>query len=196
MAHFNVKLSGLRTDSAKFTKDFDRRAQALMKKAAEAWLRAVILQVPLWTGFARGGLKFADGPNGNLSRFLHVAINVASSKKNPKWYYHPGRRRIPKKPEQAGRFAHYTFSASRHVFTFTYTTNIVHFLIEEFYGRQSGPWNSMEAGQKAWLLYFFTNKKKSLPDLVKYTYPIPGISITNGQLKILDAINFNEALNG
>lgn len=186
MAHFNVRLSGLKVNKGKFTKAFEAKAESLMKKAAAAWLRAVIIAVPIWTGFARGSLKFADGPRGNLSRFLQVAVPTSSRRKFPKWYYHPGRKRIRKIPENAGRFAHYTFSTTRHVYTFTYTSTVIHFLIEDFFGRvsPSAPWHSGEAGRAAWLAYFEQHINE-LPKIAAYNQPVPVIEITNGQLRIL-----------
>lgn len=190
MAHFNVKLFGLKTETGRFTKAFDSKAEVLMKKAAAAWLRAVIVRVPVWTGFARGSLKFADGPRGNLSRFLQVAVPITGRRKTPKWYYHPGRGKVEKTPENAGRFAHYTFSTSRHVYTFTFTSTVVHYLIEEFFGQVSptAPWLSMEAGRQAWLEYFDAHIL-DLPKLKDFTYPVPVVELTKGQLKILRESN-------
>lgn len=187
MPHFNVKLFGLKVDKGKFTKAFEIKAESLMKKAAAAWLRAVILEVPVWTGFARGSLKFADGPRGNLSRFLQVAVPTSGRRKFPKWYYHPGRRKIEKKSENAGRFSHYTFSTTRHIYSFTFTSTVVHFLIEDFFGRvsPSAPWHSGKAGRKAWLDYFDAHIL-DLPKIKDFTYPVPVVEITNGQLKILN----------
>lgn len=156
-----------------------------MRQAAAAWLRAVIVRVPIWTGFARGSLKFADGPRGNLSRFLNVAVPTGPSKPYPKWYYHPGRQRIRKIPENAGRFAHYTFSTTRRVYTFTYTTTVIHFILEEFFGVVSGPWEAGEAGREAWAEFMETHVQ-SLPKISKYNIKVPMIDITRGQLKVLN----------
>lgn len=182
--HYTVRLSGLRTDTKRFTKEFEQRAESLMRQAAAEWLRAVILEVPVWTGFAKGSLKFADGPKGNLSRFLRVAVPITGRKSTPRWYYHPGRRKVAKTPENGGRFANYTFTTTRRVYTFTYTSSVIHYLVEEYFGRISGPWNSREAGERAWLAYFNANIG-NLPSISKYNKPVPGLEMTNGQLRIL-----------
>lgn len=186
MPRFNVRLSGLKMDRKGFTKAFDTKVTALMKGAARAWLKAVFLQVPVWTGFARGSLKFADGPNGNLSRFLNVAIPTNANHAYPKWYYHPGRGRVLKTPENAGRFAHYTFTQTRHVYTFTYSSSVVHFLIEDFFGRMSptAPWLSGVAGKLAWDNYFEVNKA-SLPKGSKFNKPAIVIDIKESQLHVI-----------
>lgn len=87
-------------------------------------------------------------------------------------------------PENAGQFAHYTFSTTRRVYTFTFTDLVIHYLIEDFFGHTSGPWNSSEAGKEAWEEFMAANLH-TLPNIAAYNLIEPQIVLTSNQLKVL-----------
>lgn len=187
-AQFHVK----RITFEKFTKDFDKKAMGLVYRAAREWLKAVIRAVPVWTGFAQGSIKFARGPNGNLQRYLNVAMPISARAERPKWYYHPGRaNRIRKIPTEAGRFGAYKFVHDRHVYRFRFRSNVVHFILNEFYSHPqiaSAPWYSLDDGWKAFDAYIRENWKK-LPHIFDYIRDLPLINISNEQLRIIGHVD-------
>jgi hypothetical protein len=142
-----------------YNKRLDDSFNILIRGAARAWLRAIITKIPIWTGFALGSVKFARGKNGFLAQYLNVAIPISTPQKYPKFYYHPSRvNRIRKIPENASKFGQYNFSAQRKIFQFFFRSDVVHFIINDFYGsRVTGPWHSMEFAQLAFEEYIKRN---------------------------------------
>lgn len=166
---FRGQLHGIKFDEKSFTKKFDAAAKILVRQAARAWLRTVIVKVPAWTGFAQGSIKFAKGPNGDLAAFLRVAFpitpNPAARNKNgtpyPKHYFTDKGTKILKTPENGGRFGHYNFPSAQMRYRFRYSNEVIHFEINEFYTDVSpkSPWNSMAAASKAFQRYIKANAK-------------------------------------
>lgn len=153
MPRFQGHLQHIFVDGKKFTKTFDDAAKVLIRQAAREWLRAAVLNVPVWTGMARGSLAFARGPGGNLSRFLNVAVPINPVSATPRWYS----QRIPKTPESGGRFAIYNFTSGNSRYGFTFRSDVIHFIINEFFTirpvSRTSPWKSMEAGAEAFRTY-------------------------------------------
>lgn len=138
----------------------EKRLNVLIRGAARAWLREIILHVPIWTGMARGSIKFARGQGGFLSAYLNVAVPISGVRPFPRFYYHPGRKtRIPKVPISGAKFAKYSFAVTNKVFRFTFRSDVVHFILNEFYGSDStgAPWHALEKAQAAFQQYIKDN---------------------------------------
>jgi hypothetical protein len=165
----------LEFDGKKFTKEMERRAFQLMREAAREWVRAVYVKVPVWTGMARGALKYAQGRVGPsaglfLSEYLKILIPIGPERT------HDGKPlevRKDKSPQIGGRKARYTFSYYKGQFNFTLNIDIVHYEINEFHAGHppsySRPWNSFQAGDEAFKAYIDANVERILPNVNDYT---------------------------
>lgn len=171
---FKFEFSKITFDTGGFTKAFDEKAARLVRMAARAWLRALILQIPVWTGFALGSVKFAKGSGGNLGKYLNVAIPISPRSRRPRFYYHRGGRRTPKTPERAGTYSEYNFPSGQWRYRFSFRSDVIHFILNEFYASvsPSSPWLSMNAGRRAFLDYM-KEHVKDLPKVKDYVIKSP-----------------------
>lgn len=137
MFKMTAKIVQIKLDPVKWSKAVDTSLQTLVRNAAREWLRAMVIAVPVYSGFALGSVKNAQGPGGNLSRFLNVSVPIAPVKNAPKWYYHhgPGSNRIPKTADNAGQFAWYNFTSGNHVYRFFFRSDVFHLVINAFFNR-------------------------------------------------------------
>lgn len=161
------KFSKIKMDG-QWTQRVNDGLQIMMRQAARAWLRAIILYVPVWTGFAKGSIKFASGPQGFLGAALNVAIPINPSHTRPKWYYHPGRKtRVRKIPQNGGRFSRYNFSVARKVYYFSFRSDVAHFIINDFYGSHAtgAAWGASEKGKRAFEEYIVLNFNRVMTDV-------------------------------
>src|SRR5688572_20554130 len=75
---FTGQLMGLKLKRGEITKTFTMQAERVVRAAAREWLRAVYVRIPVWTGMARGAIKFAKGRTGESSgQFLSIYLRVA-----------------------------------------------------------------------------------------------------------------------
>lgn len=164
----SLSLHGLAV-SGKFGKTLDEQLQVLVRNAARAWLRALIIRVAVYTGFALGSVKFARGRGGELASFLNVSVPINPKHDRPKWYYPPGGGRVPKTPDQGGRFAQFSFPVSQHRYRFRFRDDVVHFKLNEFFSSVSptSPWHAVKAAREAFKEHIRENVK-TLPKIKKY----------------------------
>ncbi len=167
---------GLQFAKDPYKKTLDEAIRRLIRQAAREWLRAMIVRIPVWTGQALGSVKFARGTNGNLSRYLNVAIPIV-----------PRENRRGKGPTtMPGR---YSFTVQNHVYKFYFRSDVVYFLWNDFFirtdrgasGQQiQAPWLSMEAGAAAFRATIEDGKKK-LPRIQdamsKTVIPFGGVNV-------------------
>lgn len=139
-----------------YTKTLDKGLKALVRLAARAWLKEVITHIPIWSGETMGSLKFAPGTNGNLARFLNLAIPI-----NPP---HPRR---DKTPETGGEQAKYSFTAAKARYSFFYRSDVPAFFYNEANISVSprSPWQALEAGRISFESYIAKNIDKFKPKL-------------------------------
>lgn len=166
---FKVGVVKLKFDRKGMTKATQEALQVIMRGGAREWLRATFIHVPVWTGMARGSLKFARGYGGVLSRVLNVAIPISP---------HPKARRSPKKtPERGGDLSEFTFIHTGRINRFRFRTDTFHYWHNEFFARTDGgamgqqiiaPWHSFEYGKAAFRRYLQTEGLKKIPKLAKY----------------------------
>lgn len=169
MPKFFGSLHGLRLKGNP-KKTMDAALKILIREAAREWLRAVVLQVPVWSGQALGSIKFARGTNGNLSRYLNVSIPIVPVKARPNknQYSNPGK---------------YNFPTAQNRYRFSFRSDVIYYIHNEFFPRTDpgaggqqieAPWHSLEAGKEAFQAVIAAAKKK-LPRLQKAieSYSIP-----------------------
>lgn len=167
---FYGRFFAIKIDKGKFTKDLEERADALVRNAARVFIRTLITRIPIWTGFTMGSIKFAQGNNGDLHAFLGIAVPIGGTHRTPRYYYPPNRvRRIRKIPENAGKYANYSFTNSRHIYQFSFRDDVVQFLINEFYSNVSptSPWNSLKVARDAFEDYLVQHVR-GLPKVIDY----------------------------
>lgn len=170
------EVNGIKFLKGKWSKATDEKLQTLLHEAAKEWLRAVLTTIPIWRGFARGAVKFAKGPNGDLAGYLRVAIPISVTQNSPKRYYHSDGRKVPKVPERAGVFSQYSFSNTQHRYRFTFKTDVVYFALNDFYERwqhPTTPWNFHLTAQARFVNYLEANIKKSIPKISEFTVQAP-----------------------
>lgn len=157
------RLSHIRFHQNKWTREFEKQIGILMRQAARAWLREVALQVPVWTGMAKGSVAFARGPGGHLARYLNVSIPIIPT------HYVKG-----KNPLAGGRMGRYSFTNARHVWRFTFRTDVPHFILNEFYSTPVGPqykarpWNIFPAANEIFQQTLRSEIKRRLPKIKSY----------------------------
>lgn len=154
MLKFTGRLVYIKFNKEKFNKTLDEKLHIQLRNAARAWLRAVIPNVPVYTGMARGSLA-------PLGRFLHVAVPIS-----------PIASRPGKSPEAGEQHSEFKFYRRSGQFVFSWNTTVLHYLINEF-NDMSGilplthptPWHSIAAGNAAFKLYVEQVIPKRLPNL-------------------------------
>jgi hypothetical protein len=160
VARFTGAFFGLKFAKAPFSKKVDEAIKVLIRNAAREWLRAMIVRIPVWTGQARGAVKFARGPNGNLAKYLNVSIPIV-----------PRETRKGKNAQTGGRQGQYTFRSGQHVYRFFFRSDVIYYIHNDFFVRHDAdrvreqirsPWRSLETGSKAFE-EFLERNKKNLP---------------------------------
>lgn len=162
---FTGSLHGFKFDLGGFTKKYEAAAEKLVRDAAKEWLRAVLISVPIWTGFAQGSIVFAKGPGGwDLARYLGMVgeTRVPHDHDTPKWHWNQDGSKVRKIPENGGRFGRFNFPIGQHRFRFRYTNSLLYFHIESFYGNISptSPWFAMQHGRDAFAKFVNQNKAR------------------------------------
>jgi hypothetical protein len=151
-----------------FTSVLDEKLQVILRKAARAYIRALITQVPVWTGMALGSVKFARGPGGFLAQYLNIAIPIVP---------HPKAKvRSYKNAAAGGRLGSYDFTSSRHIYRFKLRSDVVHYILNEFFARPPGvneqivaPWQSQEHGLRAFQ-DTVTSELAKLPKVLDFAF--------------------------
>lgn len=127
----------------RYTKTLDETMQVQLRQAARAWLRAVLVAVPVWTGTARGSLK-------PLGAYLRVAVPIS-----------PIAFRRGKGPEIGAGQSSFTFGTPKPgLYTFEFNEQVAHYLINEFndvsehiHLTHPTPWESFQRGEEAFQKY-------------------------------------------
>jgi hypothetical protein len=156
---FEVKAKIISFERTRFINDLVKVADEQMRQAAREWLRAVILKVPVYTGASRGSLL-------PLGRYLNIAIPIHPVVRHPRW-----------SPEVGALMQFFNFSHDLPslTWTFQYSTQVPHYLINEFnvgLGQppliEPTPWRSFAAGKIAWDNYVRTEFFRRLPKISDY----------------------------
>lgn len=152
-------------DEGTFTKAVEKEATSAVYNAAREWLSEVITHVPIWTGQSLGSLKYAQGRTGVsaglfLGEYLKLAIPIPAP--HPK----PNKNALTGGPQ--GRF---TFSQSKHQFRFTYQTDVIYYVIQDFFFihvSPRAPWLSMEFGANSFEFALRSEMADRLPKVAKF----------------------------
>ncbi len=153
-----IKIKGLKIDTRGFTKTFNEALDTQLRQAARAWLKEVIIHVPIWLGTSRGSLI-------PLGQFLRVAIPITP---NPK--AHPRAGLGPTAGTAQGFFE---FKHLEKGVTFTFRTEVFHFIQNELYPHdpevfhliEQTPWKSFRYGRQAFDKYLQENLKNKIPKI-------------------------------
>lgn len=147
MPRFTSHLSSI-TISPKWGPQIESRLVLANKNAARAWLEAVILRIPVWSGEAMGSLKFAEGFGGFLGQYLDVQIPIDPISSRPN-----------KNQITGGEKGRYSFTDSRHIFQFYYRSDVLHWIYHEILARPAGiqqqitaPWHALQYGAVAYVI--------------------------------------------
>lgn len=166
-----VRIKQIKFDAPKFGKTLEQKMERFHRNAAREWVRAVVKSIPVWSGFALGSVKFAEGMGGNLSRYLNIAIPITPVPKAPRWYYHDWKdKRIQKIAINAGRFASFNFSSTNHVFRFRFRSDVIHLIINDNYSSFSptSPWFAMERANRAYKNFVNKHIQEVFPSLKQF----------------------------
>jgi hypothetical protein len=164
MLKTKIKLVYLKFDNAKFNKTLIENLETLSRQAARAWLRAVLLHVPTYTGEARGSLR-------PLGAFLRVAIPISPSSSRQAQYA-MSHGHTADAGEGQGKFE-FTIVGAK--VSFSFSSDVMHYLINEFYDvsdqihlKEQVPWHSFAAGKLAYKNYINENVKTKIPKLKSF----------------------------
>lgn len=157
-----LALKGLKINRQKYLKTVNDQLDIAVRKAAAAWLRAVLTRVPIYTGEARGSLV-------PLGQFLHVAIDTAITQ-NAIEHGHISRET---KGESEGRFK---FEHLKTLIRFTFETKVLHYILNEKFDMNPPihlthlprPWDSMTVGKEAFFEYLKGDLPRRIPRLGDY----------------------------
>lgn len=158
-----IQLKGVFTelylDVGRYTKTLDKTMNVQMRQAARAWLRAVIVNVPVWTGMSRGSYM-------PLGAFLRVKIPIVpSTSPHAQSAIRQGRT------AQAGADASdFKFDKNGTKYRFEFDMGVPSYAINEYFNVKPpinlitpGPWHSFRAGEQAWEDYVRNEMPKRFP---------------------------------
>lgn len=159
MLEFNTNFDVLELDAKKYTRTLDRILGQIIREAAREWLRAVLKSVP-----ARGGFPVLTGAAKStlvpLGRFLRVAVPVNPVK---------GDRRSLGLNSQHFKIIDDKNNGGSFNYSFEWSTDLLHYFINEFYGYiPYAPWNTVEAGEQAFIEYIENALNTKIPNLQEY----------------------------
>lgn len=159
MFKIKARFSRLSISTSKYTATLDRNIQTQLRQAARAWLRAVILKVPIWTGTSMGSLQ-------PLGAYLRVA--VPNNPKVTRSGYGPG---IGKSKQE------FKFERNGNIWSFSFTESVPHYLINEYFNANAsghfhlitpGPYHSFTAGENAFIGYINKYLIQKVPNLHEF----------------------------
>lgn len=141
-------------DVKRYTKTLDRIMGQIIREAAREWLRAILVSVPSRGGFPveTGAAKSTLQP---LGRFLRVAVPINPTKRANDHEHRWG----------AGQFE---ITSKNFEYEFRWSTDLLHYYLNEFFSIStvaSSPWNTLEAGEAAFLTYVEDAIERRLPDI-------------------------------
>lgn len=157
---FTGSISQLKVNG-EFTKRLDRDLGRLHRQALRAWIRALFVEIPQWSGETAGSVKFAAGTNGNLGRFLNVAMPISAP--------HP---RPYKNELTGGAQANYVYTENKETgfYGFEFNDDVIQFFLNEFFyspvvvGRPR-PWGITGPAERAYEEYIINNFNRFRPKL-------------------------------
>jgi hypothetical protein len=140
----------LSIDPGRFTKTLDKTMEVQLRQAARAWLRAVVLKVPVWTGTARGTLR-------PLGQFLRVSIPIS-----------PVKRKRGFGPDIGAQRSAFSFNKTATTYSFEFDQQLAYYAVNDFYHVNlplinPTPWGSFRAGEAAFNKYVQTVLPERLP---------------------------------
>jgi len=155
---FEAKIKLIKIDRRGYTEALGKAVDVQIRQAARAWLREVMIHIPVYSGMAKGSLL-------PLGRFLNVAIPIQPVAKRKYGDVAAGDALGSFKFERDDNF----------VWTFSFSTEVPHFLINEFNVglgspplRHPTPWNSFAAGKVAWTQYLTTELSRKIPKISEW----------------------------
>ncbi len=156
-----IRIRGFKFSRGSFTKTFNEAIDKEVRMAARAWLRAVMQEVPVYLGAARGSLI-------PLGQFLRVAVPISP---NPN-----AKPRAGLGPEEGARQGRFEFKHLQKVVSFSFSTNVAHYIFNEYNEAPNPPfrlihetpWHSFEKGIEAFESYLTENLQKNIPKITDY----------------------------
>lgn len=137
----------LNFDAAGYTRAVTAAIEAEFRQAARAFIRAAIPRIPVQTGMAKGSFL-------NVGRFLRVAVPIAPTRFNQRYYPPGGGNSIPKTPESGAALSTQPNEMITRVgnrFVFEFSSRVFHLTLEDLIGVHSGPWGAFAAGRAAFM---------------------------------------------
>ncbi len=146
MFDLTIEVSLLQFDVAKFTEKLKEVIRQRMRVAARAFVRAALLRVPVQSGMARGSFL-------NIGRLLRVAIPISPTHTGEFSYEYGGKQlKTAELGASLATPAEQMFTENGQSFSFKFEPGVIHYAINEFYGRiPNAPWLSLEQGRAAFL---------------------------------------------
>lgn len=175
MPRLSVRISCPNFEVKGYIRDSKKEMNAIIRKAAIAFLKTAYPLVPVWTGMSRG--SFLD-----LGKFLGVTVRINPKKKvtyykrvwsaKKKTYIRKSYikdisklkydvrsrfgistgKKIPKNPKSGKKLSSYQLGLIDKKVKFMFQSKVYHYNLNEFFENQkiqSAPWKSIEKGLKA-----------------------------------------------
>jgi hypothetical protein len=151
--------SELHLDVGRFTKTLDATMEIQLRQAARAWLRAVIVKVPVWTGMSVGSFI-------PLGAFLRVKIPIVPSA-SP---FAQAAIRQGRTAAAGAAASTFEFRKEGHKYIFEFDEGVPSYAINEYFNVKPpinlitpGPYGSFRAGEQAFQDYVTNEIPKRLP---------------------------------
>ena len=159
MFQFKGHFDKLELDLGKASKTFKQALQVQVRQATREFVRAVIIEVPVYTGMARGSLK-------PIARIVNVAVPISPIAKG----------RNDKNIAKGESHGHVEFVDKGLEQGVLISITLAHYLTNEFLTGQPDqkqlihptPWKSFEAGKRAYKRYLRENLVKRMPRIASF----------------------------
>lgn len=119
----------LKIDHDKALKKVQTILGQVFRQAARAWLRYIIVNVPVQTGMAKGALA-------PLGRFLRVAVPISPTRKP---YKHKLEGGVLATPQAGADKSEFDFAYDGLTAEFTWSTDVLHYWLSKYYSGKAIP---------------------------------------------------------
>lgn len=140
----------MKNSTRKYSATLDKELGRIIREAAREWLRAVLTSVPSRGGFpvVTGAAKSTLVP---LGRILRVSVPVRPQP--DKNGYYRGDRRAEGQREQKFRIVDDNNKGRKYIYSFEWSTTLLHYYLNEFGLVHGNAWESVERGREAFMDY-------------------------------------------
>lgn len=162
MLYFESSLSTLHVPRERLTKTLDRILGQIIREAAREWLRALVVEVPVQTGMAKGALQ-------PLGRFLRVAVPIRPIRKPYYSHLEGGEQTISFGAEKTEFVIKDDKSnGGSFIYEFSWSTDVLHYWLSQYYRGKALPGDiAIQKADDAFLQHVQSTIDRRLPAILE-----------------------------